>query len=286
MSETGVGAQLRAARERRGLTLDEVAAATHIRARYLEALEREDWAALPPKIYAVGFLKLYARQLGLDGDALAARLAPPPPVEPAPAVDTTRPPRAMPTPTPPRRRRAKMPSERPPVAWAVGVVGLALALGAVLVLIHHAAPRVATAPTHHAAPSGRAVRQPAPRRRHHGGHSRSHPRPPSAPALVSASPSLLGYQVPAGPITVQLTFTSRCWVEEWIDGVNQGRGGVIFNAGQTVPFHAAHSLMFYVGNPRAVTVVIDGTNVGLLSQGTNGAPRTLSVTVNVPVKTP
>ncbi|MDR9390580.1 MAG: helix-turn-helix domain-containing protein, partial [Trueperaceae bacterium] len=66
-----LGDWLRAAREEAGLDLATVAGHTHVRATYLEALEREDLAALPEDVYARNFLRLYARALGLDeSDAL------------------------------------------------------------------------------------------------------------------------------------------------------------------------------------------------------------------------
>lgn len=62
----GLGEQLRAARQRKGLTLGEAEAATKVRQRYLEALEEEDYGALPPTVYTVGFLRCYAAYLGLN----------------------------------------------------------------------------------------------------------------------------------------------------------------------------------------------------------------------------
>lgn len=66
------GEQLRTAREDRGLTLDDVHAATHIRTEYLTALEQDDFAALPGEAVARGFLRNYARYLGLDPKPLLA----------------------------------------------------------------------------------------------------------------------------------------------------------------------------------------------------------------------
>lgn len=64
------GEILRAEREKRGLSLTEVEAATKIRAKYLEALENDDYQEIPGEIYRIGFLRNYARYLGLDSDAL------------------------------------------------------------------------------------------------------------------------------------------------------------------------------------------------------------------------
>jgi len=62
-----IGGSLRAAREHRQLPLSEVERATHIRAKYLVALEEERFDVLPGTAYAKGFLRTYADFLGLDG---------------------------------------------------------------------------------------------------------------------------------------------------------------------------------------------------------------------------
>ena len=67
----GIGAQLRAAREARGLTLEQVAAETRIPQRHLQTIEAGDFAALPARTYAIGFSRTYARLVGLDEDEVA-----------------------------------------------------------------------------------------------------------------------------------------------------------------------------------------------------------------------
>ncbi|HET8955485.1 MAG TPA: helix-turn-helix domain-containing protein [Solirubrobacterales bacterium] len=69
--DDGVGNKLRAARTRRKLSLQDAEEATKIRARYLGALEEEDWDQLPGDTYARAFIRTYAALLGLDGDRLA-----------------------------------------------------------------------------------------------------------------------------------------------------------------------------------------------------------------------
>jgi cytoskeleton protein RodZ len=69
--DTGIGPTLREARNRRKLDLAEVEAAIKIRVRYLQAIENEEWDALPGGAYTRGFIRTYASHLGLDGDRLA-----------------------------------------------------------------------------------------------------------------------------------------------------------------------------------------------------------------------
>jgi cytoskeleton protein RodZ len=65
---TPIGEQLRAARERKGLTLDRVADETNIAKRYLNGLESEDFSVFPGDPYVIGFLRNYAEYLGLPSD--------------------------------------------------------------------------------------------------------------------------------------------------------------------------------------------------------------------------
>lgn len=63
---TELGSWLRQAREAKRLSLEDVERETRIRAQFLAALEEEDFAKLPGDVYARGFLRNYARFLGLD----------------------------------------------------------------------------------------------------------------------------------------------------------------------------------------------------------------------------
>jgi hypothetical protein len=69
-----IGATLRAAREARGWTIEEVERATRIRARYLLALERGEYDALPSSLQARGFLRNYAQHLGLNSEQTLSQL--------------------------------------------------------------------------------------------------------------------------------------------------------------------------------------------------------------------
>lgn len=109
---SSVGEALRRARARQGWTLDSAAARTRIRRDYLEALESMDPRGLPSRAYAIGYLKTYAADLGLDVAAIVERFKH--------EVETETG-RAQPT-APQRRREIKLPK---------GLVGAVLILGAV-----------------------------------------------------------------------------------------------------------------------------------------------------------
>ena len=107
------GKTLRSAREAKGLSVAQVAEATHLLPRVVEDLEKEDFSRLPAPIYGRGFVKLYCEQVGLDPKPMIAEFmdilnggrgaganersaaVPPPAPAPAPA------PAAAPEPPPP-----------------------------------------------------------------------------------------------------------------------------------------------------------------------------------------
>jgi cytoskeleton protein RodZ len=61
-----VGEKLKAERERRTLSLDEIAIRTRIPMRHLEAIEKSEYEKLPGSTYAIGFTRSYARALDMD----------------------------------------------------------------------------------------------------------------------------------------------------------------------------------------------------------------------------
>ena len=75
--ETGgpsVGERLRAARDEKGLSLEDIAAQTRIPRRHLEAIEAAEWDRLPAPTYTIGFARSYAAVVGLDRAEVADQL--------------------------------------------------------------------------------------------------------------------------------------------------------------------------------------------------------------------
>jgi cytoskeleton protein RodZ len=71
----GFGDRLRREREMRGITLDEICESTKIARRHLEALEKERFDQLPGGVFNKGFVRAYARFLGIDEDQAVADYA-------------------------------------------------------------------------------------------------------------------------------------------------------------------------------------------------------------------
>jgi cytoskeletal protein RodZ len=69
-----VGERLRAAREEKGMSLEDIAAQTRIPLRHLESIERSEWDKLPAPTYTIGFARSYATSVGLDRVDIADQL--------------------------------------------------------------------------------------------------------------------------------------------------------------------------------------------------------------------
>jgi cytoskeleton protein RodZ len=74
-SVSALGEEFRSAREARSLSLSDVAERLHIRSVYLAAIEDEDWHVIGAPVYVRGFMRTYARFLGLDPEAAVARFS-------------------------------------------------------------------------------------------------------------------------------------------------------------------------------------------------------------------
>jgi cytoskeleton protein RodZ len=72
-SQGAIGAMLRNARTRRNLQIEQVAKELHLDARIINAIEHDDQAALPEPIFVQGYLRAYARLVGLPADELVRR---------------------------------------------------------------------------------------------------------------------------------------------------------------------------------------------------------------------
>jgi hypothetical protein len=127
-----IGNSLREARERQGLGYPEIELATKIRAKYIRALEEEDFTSIPGDAYIRGFLRSYAEYLGLDGDVYVDEYA-------SRFITSWR------DELPPRRERRKLRTgERPIERRTVLLVLAGIALVAILVFAAFSIPGSST----------------------------------------------------------------------------------------------------------------------------------------------
>ena len=261
------GADLRAARERVGWTLQELAPALHIRLDYLEALEAGRISELPSNAHALGFLRTYAAVLGLDPNDTARRFK----AEAAAVNEKTE--LDFPEPAP----------ERGVPAGAVALLGVLLAVGAyagwyrlsgegrlpaetTMQIPLHLAPlaeqavRPSTAPVVAATPApaeAPAVQQ------------------AEAPATPAISPTSAAAAVPVPPVPDgQSRILIRVSADAWLQ-VRDRAGPVLLtrtlHPGETWEVPPKPNLVLTTGNAGGTDLVVDGVTSPPL--GGSGAVR-------------
>jgi cytoskeleton protein RodZ len=146
MPLTPFGDQLKREREMRGVSLEEVSAATRIGTRFLEALEKEQWDQLPGGVFRRGFIRSVARYLGLDGDALISEYE----------LQT----KDIPKDHASANRLNDIPRDYRPAAAAIAVL-LALLVGAWFVYTHYGSAIAARMHKAQPAPSANPITSPA-----------------------------------------------------------------------------------------------------------------------------
>jgi transcriptional regulator with XRE-family HTH domain len=259
---TTIGQTLCDARERLGLTLDEVERATHIRARHLEALERDAWDALPSPVQARGFLRNYADFLGLDADAVLLQY-----VE---AQQTRRSALAAPSRAVSADPTQDVAVRRPRWISADLLISSIVVLGVLAVLIWGVSRMMAgfRAQTLEEA----------------GGASLTLPTVEPTASLTSEAglpEALAQVQVPltAGPtatlvpppllmlrgrVSVQLVIAQRSWVRVLADGAEKYSGRAA--AGEILEFEAQQTIEVITGNGSGVRVFFQGQDMGLMGE--------------------
>jgi cytoskeleton protein RodZ len=259
---TGVGADMRMARERLGWSLPAVAAQLRIRLPYLEAIEDGRLCDLPGNAYAVGFLRTYAVILGLDPDEISRRFR-------AEAADVNRKTElTFPAPVP----------ERGVPAGAMVLVGVVLVLAAYAGWYRFSSDRGPMADAVQAVPERLTPLD--------GTAAPIVPPPPPVPVLVPIAPQLASIAVPGVPMPGQSTAAAtppaadggrlvvRATSEAWVQ-VRDKTGPVVFNrtmrAGETWPVPNKPGLLLTVGNAGGTEVLLDG--VATASLGAEGVVR-------------
>ena len=227
-----LGERFRAAREQRGLTLSEVAEHLRIRSVYLAAIEEENWSAIGAPVYTRGFLRTYARYLGLDPEEAVAQFnsvsGNQPPAGPASqAVHMT-------------AADYREPRSMRPLLWAAGVV--ALGLVGFVIYLYFAPPRGGTLATATGSSVASATASPA----------AAQPASPSAQPQPTILPRVQ---------TLAIRLTSASWLRVVVDGNVSIEG--TFPAGTSKTFHGKTAIV-RVGNAGGVQITVDGRPLGKL----------------------
>jgi len=229
-----IGPQLKAARESLGITAAEAAKRLHMRAMFVEALERDDWGLVGEAVYVRGFIRNYARLLVLDPHELVEEFN-----ATDYAADASSAEFAAPAGEP--RTRFRYP-------WLLAGLSAFALLLVVRVVWTMAAP---------GAP----------------GHSELHPAQASAmtsAASVAAQSDTASADSAAAAIRPQSTsgvnlrleLTQSCWLSVSVDGKR-----VVYEtlpAGTVKQFHGVREISLRAGNAGGVVATIDGQTLGAL----------------------
>jgi cytoskeleton protein RodZ len=208
------GENLRRERELRGIGLRDIAEATKISVRFLQALEQDKLDVLPGGIFRRAFVRQYARFVGLDAERLVAEFVyahGDESQEPAPRSST------------PARRRWTPP-------WGPLVGGVVLLVGGVLAF----RPADRPSPARESAPTPVVVAHP---------EDRVYPPPASPGEAPKALPALSAV---TDGLTLTLSAHQSCWVAAEVDG--QTVLNRTLSPGETETIEAHGQIVLSVGN--------------------------------------
>jgi cytoskeleton protein RodZ len=253
---SGLGERIASAREKRGMTAADAARRLHMRADFINAIESENWTKLGPPIYARGFVRNYARIVGIDPVSINEQLDSAIPsrdaethVEPLDGAINGA---LQPEPVPINVRVQHSPEPR--AAWYPWLLGVMSGLAAVLVL---AVLYYTFGPTHDAG----AVAQ----------NQVSQAQQPAVPTPAAQDEAIFnganGGGVPAeqqSGVNLQLQLTQDSWLSVIVDGKR-----VVYEtlpAGTVRAFHGVREITLRAGNAGGVNATIDGRSLGSLGQ--------------------
>jgi len=260
MSETAmgyIGEQLSTARHKLGLTTTQVAERLRMRKMFVEALEREEWATIGEFVYVRGFLKNYAKLLGLDAPALVEQLS----AEYAPEV-------AAPRPSLDSLAGSGFSSVRSEASaasrpWFPWVLGALTAIAGVLVIMVGISLFGVFSANVHQSDAGQNVTQT---------NAAVMPQAPSAPTLPETSTDLQGRD---SGVNLRLQLTQASWLSVTVDGRR-----VVYEtlpAGTVRDFHGVREITLRAGNAGGVVAKIDGKDLGKLGQAGQVEDRVFAV---------
>jgi cytoskeletal protein RodZ len=279
MASTGIGERLRNARTARGLTLEDIEAATHIKRRFLDALEREAWDELPGTAYARGFLVSYAQHLGISTDEILSLYLVP--SVRGPSVAAPRPVDVRITPANPQSRLRR-------IVTAIVVLLIAGAVALSYVLARQLGEFAASRPRPQAsgpAPGAGAPNGSPPAGTQAGGTPGVTSTQPGGVTQTGAAGAVTGTAAvpliaPGQPVVVTVQATDRTWVRATADGTVIFEGFV--SAGDHEVWRGQHRVSLRVGNASALDLSVNGQPIGRLGNPgdvverafSNGTPAT------------
>lgn len=243
----GEGQMLRAAREEKKWSFMDTEDTTKIRVRYIQALEEEDYGILPGATYVKGYLRTYAKQLGLNPDEIIALYNDSITPEAGPVLES-----------PNMLVKARPLWVRPVVIGSMAVLAIVLAI---VISVNQPGKKVADSPYSPpalpSAPKAEAVTpESAPSKTEADTQEPNSPVVPNPENVVAATQDGL---------TAQLVFTQPCWIEVRVDGQPPFQG--TFTAGTTKEVKGTSKIeLVSVGNAGGISVTLNGKTLPSLGK--------------------
>lgn len=248
-----IGEELRNARRARGITIEHIANVTKISPSVLRALEADDLAKLPGWVFTRGFLKAYAREVGLDPDqtvaTFLAQIAPPQEPDEDREAHASRD-------LGEAHDIVELEEHSTDLGQMIAVAIIVIAAVAYLGLHNPSAP------AHASASSGSSP----------GPAAVVSAEQPVATAGVSTPPTPVASE--SSDLKVDLTATGPCWIQATSDG--EPRLQRLMNAGDRETVAARETLSLRVGDPAALTFSVNGAAGRPLGEA--GKPVTVKIT--------
>ena len=250
-----VGAMLREARERRGLSLRQISNATKIAMMTLEALERNDIARLPGGIFSRSFVRAYAVEVGLDPEVVIEQF-----MSQFPQDSVTA---GHPTSSRVEDHEA-VESERRSASTLLRLVAISIPVAAVVVYFGTAGRRVGSRQSAVDSPQSAvdspqsAVGSPQPAVRGQEPSDGARPPAPSAPTGVEVpapAPALVA-AVPADRFIVQVAAARQSWISAIVDGSRAVQRE--FRAGEEASFEVRKEIVLTAGDAGGVSLTFNG----------------------------
>lgn len=263
------GGRLRQARERRGISLRQIATSTKISVGVLEALERNDFSKLPGGIFGRAFVRSYAHEVGLDPEATVLEFLASLPSE-SPAAGLHVPPRHV------DREESLFESQQRMAGVALKLVLVSVPIAALLLYFTIGRGGPST-------PSPGSTKMPAPATQQRGprGQPPETPvrtpavQPPPAVAVSGDSRAAVPAPAPeeAG-LVLEVSPTGSCWVSLTVDGnLILSR---VMEPGERVARRVREGALVQIGDAGAFAFTINGREARSL--GARGEVKSIQIT--------
>jgi cytoskeleton protein RodZ len=245
------GERLRREREMRGITLEEISGSTKISKRHLQALEQEDFDALPGGIFNKGFVRAYARYVGIDEEQAVADYL---------AADQQEAPAELRFPLE-VHRPVDMNPRRSYTPVLLALLVLIIILAGWGYWVKHRSQQVVTPESSGGRGTSKSV-----------GDTAASTAPVANPVPSSNAPGAGAdsdqTQTPAQPDSGQFTVLVKANESSWISIRADGRTEMerIFSPGEEQSTSATREITLTIGNAAGVEVRFNGTPQGALGQ--------------------